>query len=340
MCCTFSPARLSSTLLYAGDAQRNGLYVHVLAYQNTASTSGPNAMILPIPATRLGPENAVDTRPFRTFLEDIREATRVPAARGYGPSFGAPRGSRPVVFDVGSYTVVLAESPRAVLAALGAVPEDKRPAINDRMLQAFEIYYPGWPVAVCCWNGDLQPEPLLWWYEPRFPEWLFAPALDAHDGDPPDLQAAVQVDHHLAFGSALRPEGQPVRYRDDAGSYRPLLPSSVRGAELHVQMSNGDFWARRDQIGGPALRHTPGDTAGAPIALNGWEGEAPAWRLPTPIAQTYNPPPPRWPVPAPPVQPPPEGKTYCASCQSLIDASAKLCSVCGAWTPPKAAAPG
>ncbi|WP_437769269.1 hypothetical protein WMF27_09340 [Sorangium sp. So ce281] len=62
--------------------------------------------------------------------------------------------------------MVLAESPRAVLSVLGQVPEPKRPALNDRMLQAFEAYYPGWPVAVCCWNGDLQPEPLLWWYEP------------------------------------------------------------------------------------------------------------------------------------------------------------------------------
>ncbi len=119
-------------------------------------------MILPIPATRLGPQNAVDTRPFRTFLEDVRQATRRPIPPSYGPPpFAAPPAARAVVFDVGSYAVVLAESPRAVLSVLGQVLEPKRPAINDRMLQAFEACYPGWPVAVCCWSGNLKPEPLL-----------------------------------------------------------------------------------------------------------------------------------------------------------------------------------
>ncbi|WP_437977343.1 hypothetical protein WMF11_10350 [Sorangium sp. So ce295] len=327
MCCTFSPATLSSTLLYAGDAQWNGLYVHVLAYQNTASTSGPNAMILPIPATRLGPQNAVDTRPFRTFLEDIREATRQPIPRSYGTLLGGTlEAARAVVFDVGSYAVVLAESPRAVLSVLRQVPKPKRPALNDRMLQAFEAYYPGWPVAVCCWNGNLQPEPLLWWYEPRYPEWLFAPALDAHDGNPPDLRATVEVDHHIAFGSALKPEGQPVLYRDDAGANRPLLPSSAHGTELQSRMINGDFWLRRDQLGGPALRCVPGDRAGVPIALNGWEEPPPSWLPPEPMVSNWNPPPPRRPMP-----PPPGGKRYCSNCEFLLDASVKLCTMCGAW---------
>jgi hypothetical protein len=244
-----------------------------------ASASGPNAMILPLPATRIGPDNAVDTRPFRTFLEDLREATRRPIP----PSFGAPRAQGldieedAAVFDVGSYTVVLSESPRAVLGALSQVPADKRPALNDRMLDAFARYYPGWAVAVCCWSGDLQPEPLLWWYEPRYPEWLFAPALDAHDGNPSDLRATVQVDHYVAFGSALQPQGQPVRYRDDAGAFRSLLPSMVRGTYLLGGMRNGDFWSRAREIGGPALRSAPGEAAGQPIALNGWEGDPPPW---------------------------------------------------------------
>ncbi|XXX72128.1 hypothetical protein WMF30_31230 [Sorangium sp. So ce134] len=277
MCCTFSPARLSRTLLYAGEARWNGLYVHVLAYQNTASSAGPNAMILPIPASRLGSDNAVDTRLFRTFLEDIREATRRPMPRTLSIEPPELPDARPVVFDVGSYTVVLADSPRSVVAALDQVPENKRPAINDRMLRAFEEYYPGWPVAVCCWNGNLQPEPLLWWYEPRFPERLFAPALDAHDGNPPDRQATVDVDHYLAIGSVLRPEGRPVRYRDDPGPFRPLLPPSVHGTVVQSRMSNGDFWSRCEMLSGPALRLAPGMTSGTPVRLDGWRGERPLW---------------------------------------------------------------
>jgi hypothetical protein len=323
MCCTFAPARLSKTLLYAGEATWGGRYVHVLAYQNTASTSGPNAMILPLPAARIGPENAVDTRPFRTFLEDLREATRAPPR----PSFGLPEESLKVeaqVFDVGSYTVVLSSSAEAAFDALAGVPEGKRPAINARVLDAFARYYPGWPVAVCCWQGDLAPEPLLWWYEPRFPAWLFAPALDAHDGGPPDLSARVWVDHYVSFGSALRPHGLPVQYRDDAGSFRPLLPDLVRGTYLFTSMANGDFWAETQEPSHPALRSTPGTRTGEPVPLDGWEGPRPPWT-------TRPEPPPRMPAGMRPREGFP-GEKRCPQCGMWsFPTGSTVCPVCGAF---------
>jgi uncharacterized protein (DUF427 family) len=276
MCCTFAPARLSDTILYSGDALWEGRYVHVLAYQNMASTAGPNAMILPLPALRLGPENAVDARPFGTFLEDIREATRWERDLANLEAKGRSA-EEAEVFDVGSYTVVLSASASAVLGALGEVPANRRPAINARMIEAFSLHYPGWPVALCCWNGDLQPEPLLWWYEPRDPEQLFAPALDAHDGGPPDLGVEVLVDHHVAFGSAIRPYGRPVHYRQDAGPFRSLLPPRVRGTHLARRMRNGDFWSRVADASGSAMRRAPGTSTGKPVPLDGWEGKRPSW---------------------------------------------------------------
>ncbi len=77
MCISMQPSVMSDTRLYAGDAMWKDTYVHVLAYQNKATSTLPNAMILPIPASaELGPENTVDATGFKRFLEDIGEATR------------------------------------------------------------------------------------------------------------------------------------------------------------------------------------------------------------------------------------------------------------------------
>jgi hypothetical protein len=61
-----------------GEARRGDTYVHVIAYQNKAATTGPNAMILPLPAAVMpAPENVVDTRSFKFFLDDIHRATEI-----------------------------------------------------------------------------------------------------------------------------------------------------------------------------------------------------------------------------------------------------------------------
>jgi len=293
MCITFREAELSNTKLYAGEARRGDAHVHVIAYQNKAATRGPNAMILPLPAAVMpGPENVVDTRGFKRFLDDIHRATE----RHDFLDLRAAPGAQ--VFDVGSYTVVLTASPLAVPEALASVPASKRPAVNALVLDAFEKLYPGWPLAVCCWDGSFEAEPLLWWYEPRMPDQLFAPALDAHDGQPPRADAEVRVDHHVAFGSTLHPTGDEVHYRDDvhvrdarpAPSWlaphesasredspppRPaastgLLPPRVRGTRLTGSMPNGDFWLSTASLSGPAQRRAPGAAKGISVPLDGW----------------------------------------------------------------------
>lgn len=258
MCITFGAARLARTRLYAGEARLAGKYVHVIAYQNEAATAGPNAMILPIPAEApLTEQNVIDTRSFSGFLDDIHSATRLASASRHAAR--SMSDSPPVrLFDVGSYTVALAERPAAISQALARVPETRRPDINPAILEAFDDLYPGWQLAVCCWNGKIRAEPLLWWYEPRLPRWLFAPALDAHDGGPPDPDTDVHVDHHIAFGSTLDPFGDAVHYSAPVpGIARDLLPSHVRGARLTGTMPNGDLWRAARTYVGPALRCAP-----------------------------------------------------------------------------------
>lgn len=258
MCMTFGSARLSQTRLYAGEARFAGKYVHVIAYQNKATSAGPNAMILPIPAAApLTEQNVIDTRSFSSFLDDIHRANYIPSSSPYAAR-SASYSPRVRVFVVGSYTVVLAARPSAIASALARVPEQQRPDVNPAMLQAFDELYPGWPLAVCCWNGKIHAEPLLWWYEPKMPGWLFAPALDAHDGEPPHLRAEVTVDHHVAFGSTLDPFGNEVHYDAPVpGIARGLLPTRVRGARLTGTMPNGDLWRSAGIYLGPALRCAP-----------------------------------------------------------------------------------
>lgn len=271
MCITLSVAEMSNTRLYAGEARIGDKYVHVIAYQNNATTKGPNAMILPIPAAVMpGPENVIDTRGFASFLDDIHQATKIKDAP---LSFGG--GYEAEVFDVGSYTVVLAERYEAVAQAIAGVPSKRRPAVNPAVLRAFDELYPGWPLAVCCWDGAINAEPLLWWYEPKSPEWLFAPALDAHDGGPPNLDAHVFVDHFVAFGSTLDPVGEEVRYAGTIPAIaRELLPTRVFGTRIDHTMPNGDFWLSTTALAGPALRRDP--PAVRPpvtIPLEGWIDE-------------------------------------------------------------------
>ncbi len=254
MCITFNSANLAKTKIYAGESKLDGKYVHVIAYQNKAITNGPNAMILPIPAAVMPTsENVIDTRRFARFLDDIHKANRIASkyeSRSFSP--GAQ------VFNVGSYTVVLAERSQAIAEAILCVPEKKRPAVSLAVLRAFDELYPGWPLAVCCWDGTINAEPLLWWYEPKAPGWLFAPALDAHDGEPPDLDADVLLDHHVAFGSTLDPIGNEVSYTDQIPrAARELLPARVRGTRLTGTMPNGDFWRAAGAYTGAALRCAP-----------------------------------------------------------------------------------
>lgn len=264
MCCTLEPAKLSNTILYAAETVHNGKLVHVMGYQNRAENlaRGPNAMILPIPTdVALGPENTVDMRAAKHVLADYAEAL-TPRTRSLSKGFGhdgLDDDSRGVqVFESGSYTVVLAKNAADIPSAVKHVPVNKRPSrINTAVFEAYSKWYPGWPVALCCFDGAVEAEPMLWWYEPRNASSLFLPALDAHDGNPPDLSARVGVDHTVAVGSVSAPRGSNVHFRDfprysrEDGSVggqipdnlRPFLATKVTGKKFGegTRLQNGDF---------------------------------------------------------------------------------------------------
>ena len=204
MCITFGPAHLSSTLLYAAEVIHDGRIVHVLGYQNSAKNlaPGPNAMILPFPtAEPMTSANILDTSQCPNILLDYAASLKQRSdrrSRGLGEMTKGVQ-----VFDSGNFTVVLADRPTDIPKALQLVPEARRPEPNTNVLAAFERIYPGWPIALCCFNTRemAKPDPLLWWYVPKNKDQLFMPALDAHDGGPPKLDAMVDVDHTVMVGS-------------------------------------------------------------------------------------------------------------------------------------------
>jgi hypothetical protein len=247
MCCTFRQARMTNTRIYVGEAEKNGETVHVLAYQNAAKTVGANAMVLPFPTdVAMSPDNVIDTRRFKNFLKDITNASKN-VTKGFsadgmrrGMTLGAKSAAQ--VFSVGSYTVVLADNVKQIPEALELVPADRRPEVSRNFLKGYGELYSRDPIAVCCWNGAIEAEPLMWWYVPRDRTELFIPTMDAHDGGAPIIGQEVETDHIISVGSVGPNSGYKVHYSDDAipQAVKDLLPSHVYGHRLPHYLENGD----------------------------------------------------------------------------------------------------
>jgi hypothetical protein len=265
MCCSLRPAKLTNTVLYAASAMNEGRHVHVMGYQNRAEnlSKGPNAMLLPIPSTvAMGPDNMLDTTAAKAILKDYAQAVRPPPTLSPNPGFrGVARAAAPVqVFDKGSFTVALAERASDLPGAIGRIPVNKRPEINEDIFAAYDRLYPGWKMALCAWDGTLEAEPLLWWYEPLDSTRLFMPALDAHDGRPPRIGADVAMDHSVVVGRVTNPFGNQVLFRDALPKHlTPFLATQVVGRQYDgMSMKNGDFICSMSDLGaGDILRVAP-----------------------------------------------------------------------------------
>lgn len=265
MCCTLEPAVLDSTVLLAHQVEHEGRIVNVIGYQNNAESKvpRPNAMIIPIPSAEImTQDNCIDMTGASPAFKEYWDIVR-PRSRGMNLSKGAPvaAAAAPLdVFDSGSYTVLLCRGARLVeiREALASLPEGKRIELDTQKAKIFNAYkklYPLWHIAICVWEGHVEAEPILWWYDPM-PEYVerhFLPGLDAHDGTPPRAGEWVDVDHTVLVG---HPDGF------DASSavlkapehLRKWLPANVFGEEMGGERTNGDWvfpkngWTRRNSF--------------------------------------------------------------------------------------------
>ncbi len=172
------------------------------------------------------------------------------------PLFGDP--GEAVVFNSGIYTIVLASDVSQIHVALNKVPENKRPALNREFFNAYSKWYKGWTFALCCFDNQdaLRATPMLWWYEPKYPDLMFFPALDAHTGKPPDLDAQVEVDHCLVVASDKVESFQDLihmvisPWRDfqfitnRSAEKQTYIPQRIMGHFYKEVMSQGDFLFR------------------------------------------------------------------------------------------------
>ncbi len=265
MCVSVAAARFAETIVYAGEARQNGELVHVAGYQNTAENRvarGPlrrlqrrltgdggstgNAMILHFPAVAgtMSQSNVLATDDCPRILRDMVSALQVPVA---DLAQSVPTTAATVeVFESGIYTVVLAADARAIPAAFDQIPERKRPQLNSELFGWYHTTFPGWPVALCCFDNTerIRATPMLWWYRPTYPDWLFAPAIDCHTGAIPDLDSQVSVDHWVILGSPAMStdRGVGVTYRDQVPeALASYLPDRVTGRYVGGRLRNADF---------------------------------------------------------------------------------------------------
>lgn len=275
MCCSVTPhveVKFSSTVLYGAEVRhpRDGV-VHVLGYQNKVQGQVGrksffdwlpwggigNAMILPFPAVpgTMTRANVIDTSRYKDVLQDVAKA--VPQAQftqmeTLSRSTMATRKPKVEVFEAaGIYTVVLAQNPRDIPDVLRQVPKAKRPALNPELFDAYARWYPGWTVALCCFNTRKAQlaDPLLWWYKPMHPDRLFLPALDCHTGDVPNLEEDVRTNHVVAVSSYRLLKGHSVRYSPNVPEViAPYLRPLVVGKEYFGHLPNGDFVCRLDEV--------------------------------------------------------------------------------------------
>lgn len=273
MCVTLGEAHLSQTTLYVGVSKTfttDHRDIHVCGYQNKVQNSpaevfsqwypnhesGGNAMILPFPAIpgTMSQKNfftGMDACPH--VLQDMTTAIRPPSSKGSNLSFDNERSMDVEIFELDIYTVILAQNARLIPVVIGEVRQEKRPPLKQSIFLAYDEWYPAWPIAVCCFNNEeaALANPIMAWYEPSRPKFLFAPAIDSHTGDVPRLDAHVRVDHTLIVGANRAPEGKTVKvtYQDPIPVHvQPHLPERVMGENIRAWMPNGDFVFRTSRV--------------------------------------------------------------------------------------------
>lgn len=254
MCVSTAMAEFTGTTVFLGKKYHptHG-WVFVLGYQNTAQnfSSGPNAMLLHLPAISMTQQNFLDTRSCRNVLKDMVTAL-MPRSRGVSFSMGIAKGLVQV-FEHDIYTVVLATDASLIPGVLPLVPEQKRIAVNQPLFDFYAKRFPGYAMALCCFDNKqaMDAAPLLMWYKPMNPDFFMLPALDCHTGDVPSLSEQVTVDHWVILGldELSIGSGQTVNYTNHIHpDIFAFLPRRVIGAHFSGRMRNGDFGIRYNDV--------------------------------------------------------------------------------------------
>lgn len=231
MCVTLRPAAIDSTqtYVYVPPTPEGADPKHICAYQNTARSSMVNCMFLNFAGSNLqpvqGPEHTVGVmNRVVAYLPELRP-TPSDLLGGSRSRKGA------TVVDYGDYTLVYANSPGEIIAAIGTVRADRRPvsvpALAD-MAAFYGDFRPHDSFVLACFSGNVRPKhPIVVSYTPHNPDILTAPGLDGHNGRVPVPGTKMARDFTVAFG--VYGTRLPFNVQHDASTNTEWLPESVTG---------------------------------------------------------------------------------------------------------------
>ncbi len=254
MCVTLAPALISGTQTYVhATTDGDGRDVHVCAYQNEATSFGPNCMLLNFAGTNLelarGPEHTRGLMDDVTRnLEELIPVPRERSAFSFGRSY--------TIEDYGMYTVVLAQRPTDILSVLEGdeIPDDRRPARTPQLEQMVDFYMATFPddsFVLACFNGKVKVEhPIVVSYAPYDSNVLTIPGLDGHDGKLPVIGAPVYRGFRCAFSVAGVELPHRVHHSGLLSTNPPWwAPKSVGGFyDNRPDGPNGDYVVRVSDV--------------------------------------------------------------------------------------------
>jgi hypothetical protein len=247
MCITSSAAELTNTIVGAWEIQhpKHG-YRHVLAYQNAPINlaAGANCMLLHVPTAKpLIPNQLVDTSKSPTLLYDLLDELK---PKEYTRSLSARAAVNHVV-EMGVYHVALLNdlSSTAASATLNQIPEAKRPIIPAPFFEFYAEKFPNYRLILACFNNAdaKSASAILVHYKPLFPEKLFFPLLEAHDGALPRIGEEITGHQTLIFGGHTLTMLEPVHKAQYPEKLQPFLPQYADYQSLAGEIiPNQDDW--------------------------------------------------------------------------------------------------
>lgn len=218
-------------------------------------TKAGNALVIPL----LGSWESIkllNTYDMPDILADIDHAVREPEPEfvGWGALSAMPMAAggvgRMVFVKFDIYDIVIAENASMIPNVISQIQPRKRPEINAAVFHSLEALYDA-PFALCCFNSadSGEAKPLAFAFEPANPDELRIYTLDGHDGNPPNLDAAVTVDHTVFTGSFRNPYGARVNFTNATPAHMlPYTLNTVLGQRVHQRMMNGDFVCNVDDV--------------------------------------------------------------------------------------------
>jgi hypothetical protein len=249
MCITSAAADLKNTIVGGWDIQHPTYgYRHVLAYQNAPVNlaAGANCMLLHIPTAKpLIPNQLVDTSKSPNLLYDLLKDLQ-PAAAEMSRSLSRDKNPNHIV-EMGVYHVALLNdlSSTAALETLMQIPEHKRPIIPPPFFEFYAQTFPKYRLVLACFNNsDLKTaSAILVHYKPLFPEKIFFPLLEGHDGNLPCIGTDIIAHQILILGGHKMTTLTPVNKAKYPKSLQPFLPQYADYQFIVGEMiPNQDDW--------------------------------------------------------------------------------------------------